>query len=635
MSLLNLSFPEVFAIFSTVSAVLVTLYLLDRSRRRQVVATLRFWKPAENATSMRQKRRIQQPWSLLLQMISIAMLLFAIAQLQWGDRDKDVRDHVIVLDTSAWMGARTPRGTLMDEARTAAVAYLRRLPATDRVMVIRADGMATPATAMDTNRAAIEKAIRDSKPSASALNLDQAFEFAARVQKLQTQKPGEITYIGAGRVPVSEGTAGYPANLRVVPIAAPVENAGIRNVGLRRSDADTWQILVSVRNYGKDARTEQVAVRFAGAPLGNRTLTLQPNSEMQATFALRTRAAGWLEARLMTPDSFVEDDRAMLEIPAQRALNLLVYTDAPDLLRPVVAASANVVPTFRSPASYDARAKADVVVLDRFAPPAPPAAPSIWIDPPQQRCPVRIKSVAEAAKLVSWNSKHDLGTGLRTRDVELERTSVFSPAPDDIAVASVGAGPVILARPQTNASQKLVVLGFHPGLSAMRYELATPLLFANVLRWVDSGVFQQWELNAGTVGTVEAHVENDVAPDTVHVASDAAESVPYTIHNGHLRFFAGAPGNYRVQTGDRELVYSLTLPEVGETAWEIPSKVPRGLPRNMAGGVAVRDLWPWLALAGSVGLFIEWMLYGRGRREAWLHRRTTPVRPKVLQKKAS
>ena len=635
MSLLNLSLPEVIAVFSTLSAVLVTLYLLDRSRRRQVVATLRFWKPAEDAQAMRQKRRIQQPWSLLLQLLSVALLLLAIAQLQWGDSARNVRDHVLILDVSAWMGARTPKGTLMDEARTDALAYVRRLPASDRVMLVRADGLATPATPFETNRAAIEQAIRESKPGAAALNLPQAIDFAERVQKLHSKRPGEIAYVGAARLAAGDGDVNPPANLRVIPVASPAENLGLRKIGLRRSDPDHWQIYVTAKNYGAELRTAAIAMQFAGAPLGVRSVTLAPGAEQQAVFALQTRAAGWLEARLATSDAFPDDDRAMLEIPAQRSLNLAVYTDNPELLKPVVSASANAVPTFHPPSAYDPKVKADVVLLDGFVPSTPPAVPSIWIDPPQGRGPVRVKSVVNKAKLANWNSGHEVGTGLRTRDVELETASVFAPAANDIAIASVDAGPVILARPQTTTSPKMVAIGFHPGKSAMRYELATPLLFANILRWVDPSVFQQWELNAGTVGTVEAHIGKDTSPDSVRITSDAAPSVPYTVQNGHARFFAGAPGNYRVQSGDREIAYSLTLPELGDVRWDIPARVRKGLPRNMPAGDAVHDLWPWLALLGAVGLWIDWIYFGRGRREAKIHRGKMQARVKVLQKKAS
>ena len=48
MFFLNLTFVQFAAILASVSAIVVTLYLLDRARRRQTVATLRFWVAAEH-----------------------------------------------------------------------------------------------------------------------------------------------------------------------------------------------------------------------------------------------------------------------------------------------------------------------------------------------------------------------------------------------------------------------------------------------------------------------------------------------------------------------------------------------------------------------------------------------------------
>src|SRR5271154_1578300 len=122
-----------------ISAGVVALYLLDRSKRRQVVATLRFWTAADSRTEMKHRKRIQQPWSLLLQLLSLLFLLIALAGPRLGSPDSG-RDHVLVLDTSAWMGARELNGrtTLIDEARAAALAYVKALPSRDRVMLVRA-----------------------------------------------------------------------------------------------------------------------------------------------------------------------------------------------------------------------------------------------------------------------------------------------------------------------------------------------------------------------------------------------------------------------------------------------------------------------------------------------------------------
>jgi hypothetical protein len=638
MSLLNLSAGEFIALFSTASAILVTLYLLDKSRRRQVVATLRFWRAADTTTELHQKRRIQQPWSLILQLLSIALLLLAIAQLQWGSPERNTRDHVLILDTSAWMGAHTAHGTLMDDARAAALAYVRAVPQPHRILLVRADGLATPATPMESNRAAVERAIRASRPSASALNLDQALEFARRAQSGQGHAPGEIVYVGAARITAADGvTAALPDNLRVIPVNAPVDNCGIRRIGLRRSPTatDEWEVVVSTRNYGTLPQTTQIALQFGGAPIGSRTLTLKPGTEQESTFAFRTKAAGWIEARLLNEDAFPDDNRAVLEVPAQSGLRVMVYTNEPELLRPVLAANPRVSAQFRSPSAFEPSPQADVIILDRFAPGTSPQLPSIWIEPPAQRSPVSVRTIASGARLTQWNSDHELGAGLRTKDVKFDSVEIFRPSQNDVVVASSEQGAVILARPQTPDHPKLAVLGFHPVRSAMKYELATPLLFANLMRWIRPDIFRRWELNGGTVGSVEVNLGKKVDPAAIRVISDNGKAVPYTINAGRLRFFSGAAGNVRIQTGDREIVYSLTLPEVGASEWVIPARVKRGIPRFRIQDSPVTDLWPWLAITGALGLLLEWFLFGRGRRAGKVTRARIRTGHRVLQKRAS
>src|SRR5215475_7843868 len=114
MYFLNLSLAQFLTVFGAVAAVSVALYLLDRSRRRQVVSTLRFWVAAEQPSVVARRRRIQQPWSLVLQLISMALLLLALAELRFGSPGPAGRDHVLIVDTSAWMSARSGNRTLMD-----------------------------------------------------------------------------------------------------------------------------------------------------------------------------------------------------------------------------------------------------------------------------------------------------------------------------------------------------------------------------------------------------------------------------------------------------------------------------------------------------------------------------------------
>ena len=404
MNFLNLGLGELLGMVGAISAGVVALYLLDRSKRRQLVATLRFWSAADVRTELKHRRRIQQPWSLLLQLISLALLLTAIAGPQLGIFDAAGRDHVIVLDTSAWMGSRlnatAGQGILMDQAKASARAYLRSIPRRDRVMLVRADALATPATAFESSRTVLESAIQESQPGASALNLARALEFADRAQKLQSQKPGEIVFVGAGRVSEEEaGLSALPPNLRVVTTSSAQENVGLRKIGLRRSPTapDSWDIFVVVRNDGVRTQSVDLGLQFSKSPAGSRRLTLRPGTEEQATFNYIAKTGGFLEARLNVRDAFPQDDRAVVELPPQVSSHVVVYSDEPQLLRPLFAANPQVDAVFESPGKFDPAVKADVVVLDRFTPPSAPHAASIWIQPPAAGSPVPVRATRRPA----------------------------------------------------------------------------------------------------------------------------------------------------------------------------------------------------------------------------------------------
>ena len=81
----------------------------------------------------------------------------------------------------------------------------------------------------------------------------------------------------------------------------------------------------------------------------------------QNAFEFRTKAAGWLEARLLVDDALPEDNRAILEIPSQAAPKLAVYSDDPESLRPLFAANPQVNAVFLRTSQYDPKVDARIV----------------------------------------------------------------------------------------------------------------------------------------------------------------------------------------------------------------------------------------------------------------------------------
>ena len=187
------------------------------------------------------------------------------------------------------------------------------------------------------------QAIDESRPGAAALDLQQAFAFAEQVRRLHARRAGDVVYMGPGRVS-EEGTAAADSRrLRVIPVEAGADQQ-------RRPDACRTAPLASgsrsmgrfrlgsqLRNIARE-RTP-LAVQFGGAPIANKAIVVPAAKDGRVFFPFRTKAAGWVEARLLEKDSIAEDNRAVLEIPALKTAKVAVFTNEPDTLTSGVASA--------------------------------------------------------------------------------------------------------------------------------------------------------------------------------------------------------------------------------------------------------------------------------------------------------
>ena len=99
--------------------------------------------------------------------------------------------------------------------------------------------------------------------------------------------------------------------------------------------------------------------------------------------------------------------------------------------------------------------------------------------------------------------------------------------------------------------------------------------------------------------------------EDVRVLQQDGTPMLFTTRGHTLRFFSGTPGTVRVLAADRETVYSLTLPELWDSKWEVPAAAKHGVPPLLEAVAVSRDLWQLLAILGGLGLLVEWLLFGR------------------------
>lgn len=615
MFFLNLTAGEFIALLGALGGLITTLYLLDRTRRKKVVSTLRFWNPAFAAEQQQNRKRVREPWSLILQLVSLLLLLLAIAQLEWGTRERRGRDHVILLDTSSWTAQQSPGGTILDREKSAAQRYLTSLPKRDRAMLVRAEALSAPATPFTSDRGQLDRALRDSTSTFSALNISQALSFARQARAWSGGQPGEVVYIGPQMVentPAQTDTdAPHLDNLRVIAVPANRENLGIRSIAVRRGDdqAASWEATVTVKNYGSEPRAIHLGAQFAGTVFAPRVVTLHPGEERAAQYSFVTNTVGRFTASLEPHDSLAADDQASLQLPGSGLLTIAAFTRRPDVLRALLEANPRLSVKFLLPSAYVSKPQADIMLLDQFAPPerAEPRLPSLWIEPPKETSPLPVKTVVNDSVIQTWQADATTGAGLHDRETRLPRAEVFETFAGDEPVASVAEGPVVVAR----SSRKEAVVGFDPLSGAMRFEVTTPLLFANLLRWLAPEAFRSVDIAAGHTGTATITLDKNERAGSLRVIDERGFAVPFTVRDQTLELFAGRPSIVRVISDDRDRVLSLTLPDVAEAEWKPAANLLTGVPAMRYFGPSAVELWQWLAILGGLGLLAEWLLYGR------------------------
>lgn len=628
MFFLNLSAAEFFTLLGVLGGFTAALYLLDRTKRSRVVSTLRFWTPGMAAEQHHNRKRVREPWSLALQLLGLIMLLLAIAQVKLGSPGRQGRDHVLLLDTSAWTAQQSGASSLLDREKQFAGSYVAALPARDRAMIVRADALVTPATGFTGDHNQLFTAIRDSKPGYSALNFAQALAFAQQARRWGPGERGEIVYIGPGMNDDQTNSANQATapprmeNLRTILVRPDRQHIGIRSLGVRRSDTgeNAWLASLLVKNYGLRPAVARLNVRCAGTSFAPRAILLQPGEEKPVEYEFVTHPGAEFTAALASGDALATDQRVAIQLPRADTLRIAVATSRPQVLQPLFAGNDRLQVRFFESFSREAENWADLVVFDRSA--GATKHPSIWIDPPKDGSPLPVKASIADAAMTNWNPDTALSVGLHAKERHIQNAEVFQTFDGDLSVLNAAEGPMVVARNAGAQHAKLAVIGFDPFQSELRFKVTTPLLFANLLRWVSPDVFRPVETSAERIGAVTVALDPDERPDAIRVLNDQNAPEPFFARKDSLQIFAQRPEILRVQSPSRERVLSITLPDVAANEWKPPSNALSGVPRWPSYGASAIDLWKWLALAAAVILFIEWMLFGRRRAAI---RRIKPV----------
>jgi len=472
--------------------VLVWLWRFTASRHRTVIASL---VPFQHLMRKAAKRRTRVLPNLLfwLQLLILALAALALADPALPPRP--MRTLLVLLDTSASMGAMDDGGTPFGRARALLDRRLAEKSADERV-VIMTTAPVNPVTQAPEADGFVLRALADGlAPSDLGGNLSLAY----RVGQMLSGAPIDRTLVLTDEPAPPQHEPGVEFD----SVGRPLPNAAI--VGLdaheplcapiASSDADARgaKVIVWVQNFADQAQQVTVVLRHEGRIVAQQARPLDPGTRAALAFDVGESMNGLFEATLTAErDALAADNRATLMVRGDEPIRVAVALQNPQL-RATVTQWLSACPRIAWQ-SIDASGPAQpmseaVLVTDRpelatgesgdASQPSPAwPAPVIAFIPSQGRAQLR------AAQWL-MDAPHPIGEYLELLD-PVPTSAAWSAQQDqwgDPVLWAISAGERIpLARVGDLQGRRTVSLWFDP--SATPSSVPQILVFFNSLRWL-------------------------------------------------------------------------------------------------------------------------------------------------------
>ena len=225
-------------VFGIALPVVVVFYLLKRKRVMKLVASTLLWqKFLADTQASAPFQRLRHNWLLLLQLLMLALVVFALARPFFTGNARETRLRVIILDGSASMQATDEKPSRFEKARADALKWVDGLRDGEQMMVLLASASTEVKQSPTTDKAALRRALQTCAPSdaptrlADALKTAGAFTFEKRGE--ETVTTGEIHLFSDGAAPDLEDVANKNLPLVYHRVGESGNNAGIIRIGVR------------------------------------------------------------------------------------------------------------------------------------------------------------------------------------------------------------------------------------------------------------------------------------------------------------------------------------------------------------------------------------------------------------------
>ena len=474
----------------------VAMYLLKLRREERLVPSTLLWQRlVADVEANAPWQRLRRSLLFLLQLLLVIVLVLLAAR-PFVERPAGLaRDIVLVVDTSASMGATDLSPNRLSAAKDAALNALRDLPAGGKVSVVEAGRTARIVAAGSSDLGRVRLAIESIRPTTSAGDLSDALELAS---ELASQSGDAEVLIATDAALTSIPTTAVDAKVRVLRVGSErgSRNQAIVALAVRTAPSGvTRSVFVSMANLDVEAAMRRLEVWGDGRLLEARDVRIGAQQRADVIIDDVDLSVGVVEVRLVAadgspdpstpPDQLAADDRAWAIVPPDRPREILLVGDGDPYLETALSYLPNTSLFGVKPDRYPADAQRrdgtdwDLIIFEGFVPATLPSTPTLVIAPPRTSPIGTVTGKLTNPGIGTMSPDEPI-----LRYVDLSTIHIAEAARLELPTwaRSVIPGPrgAPLLYAGTRAGVPSAVLAFEPRRSDLPLQVAFPILIANL-----------------------------------------------------------------------------------------------------------------------------------------------------------
>jgi len=399
-------------------------------------------------------------------------------------------DVVLVIDTSASMGATDVAPNRLTAAKEAALAALRDLPAGGRVSVIAAGATARMVANETTDLGRVRQAIDSIQVTATTGDLNDALALASAL----AARSGDAEILVATDAAIARPPEiRVQAPIRVLHVGRDRKNQAIVALAVRTAPSGvTRSVFVSVANVDLE-RAERRLQLFADgspAPFEVRDVPIEAQARADVVIDEIPMDVRVLEVRLVSaedgatgePDQLGVDDRAWAIVPPDHLRRILLVAEGDPYLETALTYLPNTELYGVTPDDYGPGTKPelfDLIIFEGFVPDDLPSTAILAIAPPKSSELGDVTGTVREPGIGALDPDEPV-----LRYVDLSTTHIAEARrltlPDWARVIVPGPRNAPLLYAGERAGLRTAVLAFEPRRSDLPLQVAFPILLANL-----------------------------------------------------------------------------------------------------------------------------------------------------------